>query len=136
MATSGAYGDLSGRPTIPAPQVQSDWNASSGIAAIANRPSTFPPSAHTHTKDQVGLGNVADKTEGQMAASGPIATAIGERLLKTGQAAVSAYERLQQNSPEKLQRATWSVMSSIGYGFAPSTPDDVLRSVVESVRAF
>lgn len=50
--------------------------------------------------------------------------------------AVSAYERLQQNSAEKLQRATWGVMSSIGYGFTPSTPDDVLRAVVERVRAF
>lgn len=51
-------------------------------------------------------------------------------------AAVCAYEQLQRDSPEKLQRATWGVMSSIGYGFAPSTPDDVLRAVVERVRAF
>lgn len=39
VATSGAYSDLSGTPTIPAAQVNSDWNASSGIAQILNKPS-------------------------------------------------------------------------------------------------
>jgi hypothetical protein len=32
------YGDLSGRPTIPAAQVQSDWNATSGVSSILNKP--------------------------------------------------------------------------------------------------
>ncbi len=38
VATSGSYSDLSGAPTIPAAQVNSDWNASSGIAQILNKP--------------------------------------------------------------------------------------------------
>ncbi|WP_175950390.1 hypothetical protein [Burkholderia sp. BCC0405] len=38
VATSGNYADLSGTPTIPAAQVNSDWNAASGIAQILNRP--------------------------------------------------------------------------------------------------
>lgn len=38
VATSGAYGDLSGRPTIPAAQVPSDWNATTGPARILNKP--------------------------------------------------------------------------------------------------
>jgi len=38
VATSGSYADLSNKPTIPAAQVQSDWNATSGVAAIANKP--------------------------------------------------------------------------------------------------
>lgn len=38
VATSGAYADLSGKPTIPAAQVQSDWNASTGIGVILNKP--------------------------------------------------------------------------------------------------
>ena len=32
---------------------QPDWNATSGEAAIKNKPSTFPPSSHTHTKSQI-----------------------------------------------------------------------------------
>jgi hypothetical protein len=39
VATSGSYTDLSNKPTIPAAQVNADWNASSGIAQILNKPS-------------------------------------------------------------------------------------------------
>jgi hypothetical protein len=35
------------------PNVQSNWNANSGDAQILNKPSTFPPSAHTHPYDLV-----------------------------------------------------------------------------------
>ena len=35
------YMDLSGRPTIPAAQVNSDWNATTGVAAILNKPILF-----------------------------------------------------------------------------------------------
>lgn len=38
VATSGDYDDLSNKPTIPAAQVNSDWNASSGVAQILNKP--------------------------------------------------------------------------------------------------
>ena len=39
VATSGSYNDLSNKPTIPAAQVNSDWDASSGVAQILNKPS-------------------------------------------------------------------------------------------------
>ena len=38
VATTGAYSDLTGTPTIPAAQVNSDWNANSGVAQILNKP--------------------------------------------------------------------------------------------------
>ena len=38
VATSGSYNDLTNKPTIPAAQVQSDWNATSGMAQIKNKP--------------------------------------------------------------------------------------------------
>ena len=49
VATSGSYNDLSDKPTIPAAQVQSDWNATSGLSQILNRPSvaTTPTSGST-----------------------------------------------------------------------------------------
>ncbi len=46
VATSGDYNDLSNKPTIPDAQVNSDWNASSGVARILNKPTiptTLPP---------------------------------------------------------------------------------------------
>lgn len=39
VATTGAYSDLSGKPTIPV-QVQPDWNATSGLSAILNKPAS------------------------------------------------------------------------------------------------
>lgn len=41
VATSGSYNDLDNKPTIPAAQVNSDWNADSGVAQILNKP-TIP----------------------------------------------------------------------------------------------
>ena len=38
VATSGSYNDLTDKPTIPAAQVNSDWNAESGVAQILNKP--------------------------------------------------------------------------------------------------
>jgi hypothetical protein len=39
VAISGSYTDLSNTPEIPAGQVNSDWNASSGLSQILNKPS-------------------------------------------------------------------------------------------------
>jgi hypothetical protein len=44
---SNNYNDLDNLPTIPAAQVNSDWNATSGVAEILNKPTiptTLPPS--------------------------------------------------------------------------------------------
>lgn len=38
VATSGNYNDLTNKPTIPAAQVNSDWDAVSGVAQILNKP--------------------------------------------------------------------------------------------------
>ena len=39
VATTGNYNDLTNKPTIPAAQVNADWNAVSGVAQILNKPS-------------------------------------------------------------------------------------------------
>ena len=49
VATSGDYNDLSNLPTIPSAQVNSDWNAVSGVAEILNKPTiptSLPPSGN------------------------------------------------------------------------------------------
>ena len=38
VATSGSYDDLLNKPTIPEPQVNSDWNAETGVSQILNKP--------------------------------------------------------------------------------------------------
>lgn len=41
VARTGSYNDLLDKPTIPAAQVNSDWNATEGVAKILNKP-TIP----------------------------------------------------------------------------------------------
>lgn len=49
-------GSVATFPSIPAAQVNSDWNAVSGVSQILNKPTTFTPSAHTHViSDVTGL---------------------------------------------------------------------------------
>ncbi|MGF6700564.1 hypothetical protein OKW38_005176 [Paraburkholderia sp. MM5496-R1] len=43
VATTGSYDDLRDQPVIPPGQVNADWNADSGIAAILNRPDIPAP---------------------------------------------------------------------------------------------
>lgn len=62
VATSGSYNDLSNKPTIPAAQVNSDWDASSGVAQILNKPSfkTINGESIVGTGDiEAGSGDVA-----------------------------------------------------------------------------
>lgn len=46
VASTGAYSSLTGLPTIPVAQVNSDWNSSSGVSQILNKP-TIPSTLRT-----------------------------------------------------------------------------------------
>lgn len=56
VATTGAYSDLTGTPTIPAAQVNSDWNATSGVAQILNKPTIPTVNNATLTIQKNGAG--------------------------------------------------------------------------------
>lgn len=51
---SGNYNDLTNKPTIPAAQVNADWNANSGVAQILNKPTI--PTEPTKTSDLTNDG--------------------------------------------------------------------------------
>ena len=55
VATSGSYNDLTDKPTIPAAQVNSDWNANSGVAEILNKPTIPTVNDATLTINQNGV---------------------------------------------------------------------------------
>lgn len=55
VATSGSYNDLNNKPTIPAAQVNSDWNADSGVAQILNKPTIPTVNDATLTITQNGI---------------------------------------------------------------------------------
>ena len=66
VATTGDYNDLDNKPTIPASQVNSDWNATSGVSEILNKP-TIPSIAGLATvtyvdqQDALKVDKVAGK---------------------------------------------------------------------------
>lgn len=69
VATSGSYNDLSDKPTIPAAQVQSDWNEgdTTSKAYIKNKPTipTVPTNVSAFTNDTgyITATDVADKQD-------------------------------------------------------------------------
>lgn len=64
VATTGSYNDLLNKPTIPAAQVNADWNAVSGVAQILNKPTipTVPTRLSAFTDD---LGSSPTHTHSQ-----------------------------------------------------------------------
>ena len=79
QSVNGQTGNVS--LTIPAAQVASDWNATSGVTQILNKPTTFPPSAHTHAiSDVTGLQTALDSktTTTQASAAAPVQSVNGQ----------------------------------------------------------
>ena len=62
VATSGSYNDLSNKPTIPAAQVNSDWDASSGVAQILNKPTLATVATSGAYNDLSGKPTIPTKT--------------------------------------------------------------------------
>lgn len=91
VATSGDYDDLQNKPTIPAAQVKSDWNATSGVAEILNKPTettlvagnnvTITESGSTLTISASGGSSVTvDQTYDSTSANAQSGTAVAEAV--------------------------------------------------------
>lgn len=61
VATSGNYNDLSNKPTIPAAQVNSDWNAVSGVAQILNKPAIPAAQVNSDWNAVSGVAQILNK---------------------------------------------------------------------------
>jgi hypothetical protein len=61
---SGSYNDLTDKPTIPAAQVNADWNATSGVAKILNKPTipVVPSNVSAFTNDAGYITTESDPT--------------------------------------------------------------------------
>lgn len=79
VATTGDYDDLVNKPSIPAAQVNSDWSASSGVAAILNKPSL---AAVATTGDYDDLVNKPSIPAAQINADWDASSGVSEILNK------------------------------------------------------
>ena len=71
VATSGSYNDLSNKPTIPAAQVNSNWNASSGVAKILNKPTLGAAASR-------GVDTTPTSGSTNLITSGAVYTSLGD----------------------------------------------------------
>ena len=61
VALSGSYNDLSYKPTIPAAQVNADWNANSGVAQILNKPTIPAAQVNADWNASSGVAEILNK---------------------------------------------------------------------------
>jgi len=69
VATSGSYTDLSNKPTIPAAQVETDWNASSGMGQLLNKPTLATVATSGSYADLSNKPTLAQTVNAQTASS-------------------------------------------------------------------
>lgn len=65
VATTGDYDDLLNKPTIPAAQINSDWNAVSGVAQILNKPTlatVATSGSYTDLSNKPTIPTITDNT--------------------------------------------------------------------------
>ena len=61
VATTGSYDDLTDKPTIPAAQVNADWNATEGVAEILNKPTIPVAQVNADWNAVSGLAEILNK---------------------------------------------------------------------------
>ena len=60
VATTGSYDDLVNKPSIPPAQVNADWDASSGVSAILNKPNLAAVATTGDYSDLVNTPSIPD----------------------------------------------------------------------------
>lgn len=130
VATTGDYSDLVNKPTIPAAQVNSDWNASSGVAEILNKPNL---STVATTGDYNDLTNKPSIPAAQVNADWNSSSGVSEILNKPTLAAVATsgdYSDLS-NTPS-IPTATSDLTNDSGYITLSDVPAQVQSDWTEA----
>ena len=86
VATTGDYDDLVNKPSIPAAQVNSDWNSNSGVSQILNKPSLATVAT---TGDYNDLSNKPSIPAAQVNADWNSSSGVSEILNKPSLATVA-----------------------------------------------
>lgn len=110
VATSGSYNDLSDKPSIPAAQVNSDWNSSSGVSQILNKPMLATVATTGDYDDLINKPSIpaavtVDQTYNASSTNAQSGTAVAEAV-----AAISVDEvpTVTSNDDGKVLKATYS----------------------------
>ena len=102
VATTGDYDDLTNKPTIPAAQVNSDWNAVSGVSEILNKP-TLATVATTGAYSDLNGKPTVDQTYDAASSSAQSGTAVAQAI-----SSVDAVPDVTSSDNGKVLIATYS----------------------------
>lgn len=99
VAISGSYNDLEDTPTIPAAQVNADWNSISGVSQILNKPTipTVPTNVSAFTNDAGYTTNTGTITAVRM--NGNVVASSGEANLGT---VITSHQQLKTINNESI----------------------------------
>ena len=136
VATSGNYNDLSNRPSIPAAQVNADWDAASGVAQILNKP-TFATVATSGDYDDLtnkptipaaqvqANWNESDNTSKAYIQNKPDLTAYAQTASLATVATTGDYDDLTNKPtiPAAQVQSNWSETSSSSKAYIQNKPD-------------
>ena len=87
---TGSYTDLTNKPTIPAAQVNADWNASSGLGVILNKP--VVPAQPSVTTASAGTASLAYNTaNGEFTFTPPDLSSFATETYVTTRGYISSY---------------------------------------------
>ena len=132
VAFSGNYNDLSNRPTIPAEQVNADWNATSGKAQILNKPTipTVPTNVSAFTNDAGYL------TAANVQQAANIPTNVSAFTNDAGYLTADSLENLndQINALQQAIDSLRQIVADDHFECGTSTLNDIDGNVYNTVR--
>ena len=120
VATTGSYNDLSNKPTIPAAQVNADWNATSGVAQILNKPSIPAAQVNADWNATSGVAQILNKPSlATVATTGDYDDLSNKPTIPTVPTNVSAFTNDAQyitsaDVPAAQTNADWNATSGAG----------------------
>lgn len=116
VAATGVYGDLLNKPVIPAAQINSDWNATSGLAQILNKPTIPAAQVQSDWNATSGAAQILNKPTIPTTAAQVNADALGAAT--SVQTALEA--ALLLKAPIATPVHTGSVTAPVYYSSAPN----------------
>lgn len=135
---SGSYTDLTNKPTIPAAQINSDWNSISGISQILNKPVLFSGSYVDLTnKPSLFSGSYVDLTGKPTLFSGAYTDLTGKPTLATV-ATSGAYADLsgKPTIPAAQVNSDWSSVSGVTQILNKPTIPSNTSQITESTNLY
>lgn len=129
VATTGAYADLTGKPSIPAAQVQSDWNASTGLGVILNKPD-IPSTARTTTSQSMSLvGTGATGTQISSTKDSQVRFTVSTSTTATIGGASTSNIVLKKCATNSATESDWATMAE-----AENTQTITLAIILQSLQ--